>query len=115
MRIVKGGTFEVGVTNLGKEAHIQLSLTGEPTMEIRLTENQTDTLSIPVSEIEGIDELSQNNEKLKLKEITLNFGVKEKLDRIEKKIDHGHKSQNRKWYIAIGIGFVVAVVVALLF
>ena len=41
--------------------------------------------------------------------------VEEKLGKIEKKIDHGHKSQNRKWYIAIGIGFVIAVVIALLF
>ena len=48
MRIVKGDKFEVRVTNLGKEAHIRLDVTGEPTEEIHLTENQIDTSVRPL-------------------------------------------------------------------
>ena len=35
-----------------------------------------------------------------------------KIDKLSKKIDHGHKSQNQKWYIGIGIGVVIAIILA---
>jgi len=41
--------------------------------------------------------------------------LEEKLDRIEKKIDHSDKSQNRKWYVAIVVGLVITVIAPLLF
>jgi len=36
--------------------------------------------------------------------------VEKKLDRIEKKIEHGEKRQNRKWYIGIGIAMGLAII-----
>jgi len=40
--------------------------------------------------------------------------VEKKLDRIEGKIDHGTKRQNRKWYIGIGIAVLLTIIGLLL-
>ena len=37
----------------------------------------------------------------------------DKLDRIGEKIDKSEKHQNRKWYIGIGFGILVAIIIAL--
>jgi len=39
--------------------------------------------------------------------------LEDKIDKLGKKIDHGHKSQNQKWYIGIGIGVVITIILAI--
>ena len=36
--------------------------------------------------------------------------VEKSLDMIEEKIEHGHKSQNKKWYVAIGIAVALGII-----
>jgi len=75
MKITEGGAIEISVAALDKPADFTLTLGGEAPVEIHLTPSQEDVVIIPVREIEGISELMKKGDKIRLLEITLNFGV----------------------------------------
>ena len=75
MKITKGGTIEISVAALGKPADFTLTLGGEEPVNIHLTENVEETISIPVKQIEGLSELNTKDDKIRLQEIILNLGL----------------------------------------
>jgi len=75
MKITEGGAIEISVAALGKSAEFTLTLGGEEPVDIHLTENQVETIIIPVKQIEGLSELSTKDDKIRLQEIILNLGL----------------------------------------
>lgn len=72
MKITEHGTLEISITALSTPCDIELGLSGEDPVRISLSQHSVDTMVIPIKEIEGITE---DNKKIRLKEISFNLGL----------------------------------------
>ena len=77
MKITEGGNIEISIATMAdKPAEFTLTLGGEEPMNIHLGPSMTDTIIIPVNQIEGIREFAGKKEdKIRLQEIILNLGL----------------------------------------